>query len=77
VDWIFVGDVVDAFICAARDTTPPGTVVDVCSGSPITIRETLERLSGIVGGTGAPRFGALPDRTWMLPRSATRDRLRS
>jgi nucleoside-diphosphate-sugar epimerase len=62
VDWIFVDDVVEAFLCAARETTPPGTVVDVCSGVPVTIRETLERLSGLVGGTRAPRFGALPDR---------------
>lgn len=62
VDWIFVDDVVDAFLCAARDRTPPGTVVDVCSGQPIAIRETLDRLAGLVGGTGAPKFGAVPDR---------------
>jgi nucleoside-diphosphate-sugar epimerase len=62
VDWIFVDDVVEAFLCAARVSTPPGTVVDVCSGHPITVRETLEKLDRIVGGSGAPRFGALPDR---------------
>ncbi len=62
VDWVFVEDVVDAFLCAAGTATPPGTVVDVCSGEPVTIRETLDRLAGIVGGSGAPRFGAIPDR---------------
>jgi nucleoside-diphosphate-sugar epimerase len=62
VDWVFVDDVVDAFLCAAGESTPPGTVVDVCSGEPISIRDTLDRLAGIVGGTGEPRFGALPDR---------------
>ena len=62
VDWVFVDDVVDAFLCAAGITTRPGTVVDICSGEPITIRETLERLTRIVGGAGSPRFGALPDR---------------
>jgi nucleoside-diphosphate-sugar epimerase len=68
VDWVFIDDVVEAFLCAALKTTPPGTVVDVCSGVPLTIRETLERLSGIVSGTGAPRFGALPDRAVDLPQ---------
>jgi nucleoside-diphosphate-sugar epimerase len=62
VDWVFVEDVVDAFLCAAGPATPPGTVVDVCSGEPVSVRETLERLAGIVGGSGAPQFGALPDR---------------
>jgi nucleoside-diphosphate-sugar epimerase len=62
VDWVFVEDVVDAFLCAAGTATPPGAVVDVCSGEPVTIRETLDRLAGIVGGSGAPRFGAIPDR---------------
>ena len=45
VDWVFVEDVVDAFLGAARESTPPGTVVDVCSGEPVTIRETLDRLA--------------------------------
>jgi nucleoside-diphosphate-sugar epimerase len=76
VDWVFVEDVVDAFLCAAQVTTPPGTVVDICSGDPMTIRDTLERLAGIVGGTAAPRFGALPDRAADVaqvgdPRAAT------
>ena len=62
LDWVFVDDVVDAFVLAAGDSTPPGTVVDVCSGEPITIRETLDRLTDIVGGTAAPRFGVIPDR---------------
>jgi nucleoside-diphosphate-sugar epimerase len=62
VDWVFVEDVVDAFLCAADVKTSPGTVVDVCSGHPITIRETLETLTRIVGGVGTPRFGAIPDR---------------
>jgi nucleoside-diphosphate-sugar epimerase len=68
VDWVFVEDVVDAFICAARVTTPPGTIVDICSGEPITIRETLERLAGIVPGAAAPRFGVIPDRPVDLPQ---------
>lgn len=62
VDWVFVEDVVDAFLGAARESTPPGTVVDVCSGEPVTIRETLDRLARIVGSSAAPRFGAIPDR---------------
>ena len=36
--------------------------LDVCSGEPVTIRETLDRLARIVGSSAAPRFGAIPDR---------------
>jgi UDP-glucose 4-epimerase len=62
VDWVFVEDVVNAFLCAAQGATPAGAVIDVCSGEPITIRTTLEMLTRIVGGTSAPAFGAIPDR---------------
>jgi nucleoside-diphosphate-sugar epimerase len=62
VDWVFIDDVVDAFLCAAQAMTPPGAVVDVCTGRPTSIREALEKLAKIVGGPGVPRFGALPDR---------------
>jgi nucleoside-diphosphate-sugar epimerase len=62
VDWIFVDDVVDAFIRAAVMPALEGRSLDVGSGRLITTRDLVLRLSAIVGGNARPAFGAIPDR---------------
>jgi UDP-glucose 4-epimerase len=61
VDWVYVGDVVDAFVVAAQADKAEGLTVDVGSGQLVTIRELVEQLTALIGG-GEPLFGALPDR---------------
>ncbi len=62
VDWVYVDDVVDAFVLAAVADGVEGGVFDVGSGTPVPIRELVERLVAIVGSTAPPAFGAIPDR---------------
>lgn len=64
VDWVYVDDVVAAFVAAADGGAAGalGRTVDVGSGELTTIRSVVERLTEMVGRDVAPHFGALPDR---------------
>lgn len=59
IDWVYVDDVVDAFLAAAeRD----GGVFDIGSGTLVSIRETVRLVAAAMGTTIAPAFGAVGDR---------------
>jgi UDP-glucose 4-epimerase len=60
VDWIFVDDVVEAFLAAGL-STETGTL-DIGSGELVKIREVVERLVREVNPRIQPLFGAIPDR---------------
>lgn len=62
VDWVYVDDVVGAYLEAARAPEAVGAILDVGSGTRVTIREVVERLAHLIGTDVAPLFGALPDR---------------
>lgn len=62
VDWIYVDDVVDAFLAAAVTPGAEGASLDVGSGKLVRVREVVARLRRLVGGDVEPRFGAVPDR---------------
>lgn len=62
VDWVYVDDVVAAFLRAGVDDRAVGHTVDVGSGELTTIGSVVERVAALVGDGTAPRFGALPDR---------------
>lgn len=62
VDWVYVDDVVDAFVRAAWSDEAVGEVIDVGSGRLVTIRQLVEHLVHLTGSTIEPQFGALPDR---------------
>ena len=62
VDWVYVDDVVDAFVEAAQTEAAAGQVLDIGSGTQVSIRDTVELLADLVGGQARPRFGAIPDR---------------
>jgi len=68
VDWVYVDDVVAAFLRAARAEAAVGRVLDVGGGGQVTVRETVELLARIAGGRGRPRFGAVPDRPLDRPQ---------
>jgi UDP-glucose 4-epimerase len=62
VDWVYVEDVVDAFLRAAETEAAAGQVLDIGSGVQVSIRDTIELLATLVGGSARPRFGAIADR---------------
>jgi UDP-glucose 4-epimerase len=62
IDWIYVDDVVDAFLAAAFSERAVGRAIDIESGTSISIRETVHLLRSLVGSAVQPEFGALPRR---------------
>lgn len=70
IDWVFVDDVVAAFIAAAQAPGAEGKSVDVGSGRLITIRSLVDRLTHLVGAQVEPLFGALDDRPLEIRRVA-------
>jgi nucleoside-diphosphate-sugar epimerase len=62
VDWVYVDDVVDAFVLAAQAHDVAGRVVDIGSGTQISIRDTVEMVARRIGSPARPLFGAVPDR---------------
>ena len=70
IDWVFVDDVVAAFIAAAQAPGAEGKSVDVGSGRLITIRSLVDRLTQLVGAQVEPLFGALDDRPLEIRRVA-------
>ena len=62
VDWIYVDDVVEACLAAARAEGIEGQTIDVGSGALVSIRTVIEHLVRIVNPQIEPLFGALPER---------------
>jgi UDP-glucose 4-epimerase len=59
IDWVYVEDVVDAFLAAAQGE--PG-VFDIGSGALVSIRETVRLVATAMGTAITPAFGAVDDR---------------
>ncbi|MGH8900412.1 MAG: NAD-dependent epimerase/dehydratase family protein [Egibacteraceae bacterium] len=68
IDWVYVDDVVEAFVAAATAAGVDGANLDVGSGQLVQTRRLIEHLTRLVDGPGRPQFGALPDR----PRESER-----
>jgi nucleoside-diphosphate-sugar epimerase len=62
VDWIYVDDVVDAFVASAVAKGALGGVFDVGSGVLVSIRELVQRVVELLDTDVKPDFGAVPDR---------------
>lgn len=79
VDWVYVDDVVDAFLAAATAENVDGETFDVGSGQLTTVREIVERLAGIIDAGTSLKFGIVPERALEQVRVAdvvrTADRL--
>lgn len=61
-DWVYVADVVEAFVRAATAPGIDGKTIDLGSGVLVSVRSVVERLAEACGGRIKPVFGALPDR---------------
>jgi nucleoside-diphosphate-sugar epimerase len=62
IDWIYVDDVVDAYLALADAPEMDGQTVEIGSGKLISIREIVSQVAHLIGGTVEPTFGALADR---------------
>ena len=70
VDWIYVDDVVEAFLRAAVAPRLEGRSLDVGSGELVTARDLVVRIRDLIGGDVEPAFGAIPDRPLERVRAA-------
>ncbi|RVX46662.1 nucleoside-diphosphate-sugar epimerase [Nonomuraea polychroma] len=61
-DWVYVDDVVSAFLAAALSDRAVGQAFDVGTGVATSVREVVELLFDIAGSTSKPGFGAVADR---------------
>lgn len=62
VDWVYVDDVVEAFVAAAVAADVDGGEFDVGSGAAVTVRDVVERIIKLAGSRVVPAFGAIADR---------------
>ena len=66
-DYVYIDDVVNALVRAGTQPVPPGTVLNICSGSGIEIRQVVERIISLMGGrVGISTSGEppRPDEIW-------------
>jgi UDP-glucose 4-epimerase len=71
IDWVYLDDVVDAFVAAAAGGSDvEGRTLDVGSGRLIAIRDLVADLVRVVGTDVEPQFGRLPDRPMEQVRAA-------
>jgi UDP-glucose 4-epimerase len=61
-DWVYIADVIDAFLRAATKPGIDGKSIDLGTGSLVSIRRVVDLLVKITGAKVEPLFGALPDR---------------
>jgi UDP-glucose 4-epimerase len=62
VDWVFVDDVVQAYLAAAQASGLEGKTIEVGSGKLTTVRAVVENLNQMIDPEIRPLFGFLPDR---------------
>lgn len=62
VDWVYVEDVVEALLAAARVPGLDGKTVDVGSGQVTSVRAVVDHLVSLIDPRIHPLFGAVPER---------------
>jgi UDP-glucose 4-epimerase len=62
VDWVYVDDVITAFVAAATTPQAVGLEIDLGSGSLVAISAIVEQIRRLIPGAPDATFGSLPDR---------------
>ncbi len=57
-DFCYIEDVIEAIFLALVNPKAQGEVLNIASGSPISIRQVIEKVQGMIG-KGTPRFGEI------------------
>jgi len=64
-DFVWVGDVVDAYLLAARAVhSEPGAVYNVGTGVQTTLAEAVESVGAVLDVKALPAWGSMPRRSW-------------
>ena len=64
-DFVWVGDIVDAYLLAARAVhAEPGAVYNVGTGTQTTVGEAAEVAREVLGIKSSPDWGSMPARSW-------------
>jgi nucleoside-diphosphate-sugar epimerase len=78
-DWVYIDDIIDGLLAAARASGTDGCTIDLGSGTMIPVRDVVKHIVALVDTSINPAFGALPDRPAQEIRPANltyaRDRL--
>jgi UDP-glucose 4-epimerase len=70
VDWVYIDDVIDAYITAATAPGLEGRTCEIGTGTLATVREVVERLARIIQPRSDPVFGAVAERPMEQVRCA-------
>jgi nucleoside-diphosphate-sugar epimerase len=70
VDWVYVEDIISAFLTAAISPEAIGATIDLGSGQLVPIREAVEYIQQLLPDAPPPLLGALPDRMMESVRCA-------
>ncbi|MGH8727361.1 MAG: NAD-dependent epimerase/dehydratase family protein [Burkholderiales bacterium] len=62
IDWVYVDDVVDGLLAAARAGDLVGGTIDLGSGVPTTVAETVAHLAELIPSRARPLLGEIGDR---------------
>ena len=64
-DYVYVDDVCEAYLMAATRTSDDfGAIYNVGTGTQISLRELVERVSRTLDVVAEPRWGSMPGRSW-------------
>jgi nucleoside-diphosphate-sugar epimerase len=63
-DFVYVEDVVDAYLCTEKLTTLVGEVINIGSGVQSTMRQVVDIILQHTGAQVKCRWGAMPARIW-------------
>jgi nucleoside-diphosphate-sugar epimerase len=66
-DFVYVEDVVDAFLRLEELSTLHGDAINVGAGTQVTIREVVEVVTRLTGSRSEVRWNAMPRRIWDAP----------
>jgi nucleoside-diphosphate-sugar epimerase len=69
-DWIYIDDIVEAFVVAAQANGVEGQRIDAGSGVLVPIRMVVDHLVQLINPQIEPLYGALPDRPFEQVRVA-------
>jgi nucleoside-diphosphate-sugar epimerase len=61
-DWIYIDDVIDALIALVKADRFDVDTIEIGTGRSIGVREVVEKVYQLIGRSGKPIVGALPDR---------------
>jgi nucleoside-diphosphate-sugar epimerase len=63
-DFVYIDDVVDAFLLAASTRHGPGAVYNVGTGVQTHLREVVDVVRRVFDIEAAPEWGSMPNRSW-------------